>query len=86
MGVHIIIHGEVQGIGFRYFIERNAALLKLNGFVKNNQDGTVEAHFSGNEKSIKKIISLCRKGPLFAKVTKIEIRECDEEFDNFKIR
>ncbi len=86
MGVHIIAYGEVQGMGFRYFIENNANSLNIKGFVSNNSDGTVEAHFSGDEKAITKMISLCRKGPLFARVTKIEIRECDEKFNDFKIR
>ncbi|MEM3127304.1 MAG: acylphosphatase [Candidatus Woesearchaeota archaeon] len=78
--------GIVQGVGFRYLIERFARELKLTGFVKNNPNGTVEAHFSGDIEAIKKIVSICRKGPSLGSVKKLDIKECKEEFSDFKIQ
>ncbi len=88
--VHVFVSGIVQGVGFRWFVEKNAKELNLKGFVKNiyngERDGQVEAVFQGDEKSIEKIIKLCKKGPLFSYVRKVEVNEEEqtEEFSDFK--
>lgn len=74
MRVHVFISGFVQGIGFRYFIKRNAKSLGLNGFVRNTVDGRVEAVFEGEKKNLDKIIEICRKGPFLAEVENIEVK------------
>ncbi|CEG11313.1 Acylphosphatase [groundwater metagenome] len=89
--VHVFVSGIVQGVGFRWFIEKNAKELNLNGFVKNIRNGErsrqVEAVFQGDEKSIDEIIKLCKKGPLFSYVRKVEVNEENrtEEFYDFEI-
>ena len=45
--VHVVITGRVQGVGFRAFVEREAEALRLDGWVRNRRDGTVEAVFAG---------------------------------------
>ncbi len=85
--VSIKIFGRVQGICFRDFIYRHATRLNLAGWVKNSDDGTVEAVFEGDGEDLKKIIDLCKQGPSFSKVDKIDERweEAEGEFEKFVI-
>ncbi|MBI2507977.1 acylphosphatase [Candidatus Woesearchaeota archaeon] len=69
----IIISGKVQGVFFRRFIYESAVKLGLKGFVRNTEDGKVEAVFEGKKEDINKIIELCRKGPAAAKIENIKI-------------
>jgi len=47
-----VVHGRVQGVGFRYFVERVARQLGLDGYVKNRADGTVEVYASGRAEQL----------------------------------
>lgn len=73
--VHFRAEGEVQGVGYRAFVEMNAAELAIDGWVRNRQDGSVEAVFQGNSDSIAEIIERCRQGPPAAVVTSIVVTE-----------
>ena len=85
--VHIFLTGRVQGVGFRAFIRKNAQKLNIKGWAKNLNDGRVEAVFSGSKEKVNKLIKLVKKGPRFANVKNIEIKnDIDEEFKNFEIR
>ena len=53
---HIILHGRVQGVGFRYYAVNKANQLGLTGWVRNLPDGTVEMEVQGNEPSIDELI------------------------------
>lgn len=88
MRAHVFISGNVQGVGFRYFVKRNARRLGLKGFVKNTPDGQVEAVFEGNKKTIDQIINQCRKGPFLSSVSDLAIIEEDEkgDFEIFEVR
>ena len=74
MRVHVFISGFVQGVGFRYFLKRNARRLGLNGFARNTIDERVEAVFEGGKKNLDKIIEICRKGPFLAEVENVEVK------------
>ncbi len=63
-----VIRGEVQGVGFRYFLRREALRLGLFGFAKNEPDGSVCAEAQGEEKNLEIFLELCRKGPSFSSV------------------
>ena len=78
----IIILGSVQGVFFRRFIYEHALKLGLKGYVKNTEDGNVEAVFEGKKEKVKEMIELCRKGPESAKVENIKITK--EQFQNEK--
>lgn len=69
--VHVIITGRVQGVGFRAFVEREAAALGLDGWVRNRRDGTVEAVFAGDESEIQHILMELNAGPPAAAVTDV---------------
>lgn len=86
--LHLIIHGKVQGVFFRDYVKKTADSLDLNGFVKNNPDGTVKVVAEGNEEKLKKLLEKCRQGSSSSKVEKIENswEEASEDFDSFEIR
>lgn len=70
--VHLIISGRVQGVGYRYFIQKHANDLALSGWVQNQEDGSVEAEFEGPSNAVEKMIQFCREGPSHAKVEEIK--------------
>ncbi|MED4970419.1 acylphosphatase [Geobacillus sp. NFOSA3] len=72
---HLIVHGRVQGVGFRYFTQYEALKRQLTGWVRNNDDGTVELEVQGNEEAIQLFIDTIREGTLFAKVTDVSAQE-----------
>ena len=57
----VIVHGGVQGVNYRSFVEDNAKVLGLEGWVRNLRDGTVEAVFSGPDIDVTAIIARCWK-------------------------
>jgi acylphosphatase len=73
--VHITIQGRVQGVGFRYFVERKAIERGLDGWVRNREDGSVEAVFAGAAARVGEMLELCRNGPRGARVDHLDIRE-----------
>jgi acylphosphatase len=72
---HILVHGRVQGVGYRAFVEHEALRRGLEGWVRNRRDGTVEAVFAGASEKVDAVIGACRKGPFGARVEAIDQRE-----------
>jgi acylphosphatase len=64
----VAIQGRVQGVGYRYWLEREARRRDLEGWVRNRRDGSVEAVFSGPEDTVSDMIAACRRGPSSARV------------------
>ncbi len=78
------ITGLVQGVGFRYATEREAARLGVHGWVRNRRDGSVEANISGSAEAVAAMIAWCRQGPPGASVdhVAVEIGEpCTGQFE-----
>lgn len=65
---HVTISGRVQGVGYRYFVEREAQSRDLEGWVRNRRDGSVEAVFAGSVEAVTAMIAACRRGPSSARV------------------
>ena len=61
--LHVTIRGRVQGVGYRAWVEYQATAGKLEGWVRNRRDGSVEALFAGAPKAVAEMIALCRHGP-----------------------
>ena len=61
--LHVTIRGRVQGVGYRAWVEYQATAGKLEGWVRNRRDGSVEALFAGPPKAVAEMIALCRHGP-----------------------
>jgi len=80
--VRVFISGIVQGVFFRSFVKENADKLGVKGYVRNLADGRVEAWLEGNSDSVAKMVELCKKGPKFARVNRVEIKE--EHFQGFR--
>ena len=80
MKKHIIISGKVQGVGFRYWLRKEANQKNIYGWVRNKVSGEVEALFIGDNAKISDLIKLCKKGPTSSKVTKIIVQNYQEEF------
>ena len=82
-----IISGLVQGVGFRYFTQRAAARHQVTGYVKNLEDGRVEAFAEGDASAVEEFKHDLTAGPTFAKVEHIEEIVCEPEkrFPAFRI-
>lgn len=83
--VRLKIRGRVQGVFFRQSTCQEAKSLNLSGWVKNNQDGSVEALVEGPENDVKKLIDWCHEGPPSARVDSVEVEVASqEEGEKFK--
>ena len=76
---HVVIHGRVQGVGYRAWAEVAALERGLEGWVRNRRDGSVEAVFGGLDNDVAAMISECRRGPPGAWVETIDQREARVE-------
>ncbi len=74
---HVIVHGRVQGVGFRAFVEVEALARGLEGWVRNRHEGTVEAVFKGEPDLVDDMTEACRRGPFSARVDHLDQREGD---------
>ncbi len=67
-----IVRGRVQGVGFRFFVEREAHTLGISGWVRNNFDGSVEVLATGTEEQLSALRSKLQKGPRAARVDQLD--------------
>jgi len=72
--LHVLIEGRVQGVGYRYATWRQARSLGLTGWVRNLEDGHVEAEFEGAKASLDAMHDWCKIGPPAARVTHVAAR------------
>ena len=70
-----LISGRVQGVGFRYFVERMGRECGVAGWVRNLIDGQVEIHATGEIEQIERFEALIRRGPTHADVRGFDSRE-----------
>jgi acylphosphatase len=86
--VHVFISGRVQGVAFRHYTVKTALSLNLKGWVRNLGDGRVEAVFEGDDAPVDAILAWCKKGPLPARVTHVDVQEepFSGQHEDFKIR
>lgn len=82
------IHGDVQGINFRYYTQEQAQKLGLAGWARNDPEGTVSIVAEGEEENLKKFVDWSRRGPSLARIDKVDIswQDYKGEFDRFDIR
>ena len=77
----------MQGVGFRYFVERSANALGLAGWVRNLDDGDVEVYAVGNPAQLSELAGLLWKGPRWAEVRGVDESEAPlERHHGFSIR
>jgi acylphosphatase len=81
------VSGRVQGVGYRYFVLREAEALGIAGFARNLPDGRVEVIAEGEDEALRRFEALLREGPAFATVTAVERAEATPRGDaGFHIR
>ena len=84
----LLVHGLVQGVGYRYFCYREALARNLTGWVRNQPTGSVELLVEGDSGMIRDLIKTLRVGPFNAHVTSVEEnwKPYSGEFSDFQIR
>ncbi|MFW0859705.1 MAG: acylphosphatase [Dehalococcoidia bacterium] len=83
------VHGLVQGVYFRSFVQRQARSIGLTGYVRNLPDGvTVEIQAEGDREKLEELASRLQVGPPEAKIDRIEIgwSEYGDRFGDFRVR
>jgi acylphosphatase len=88
--VQVMVRGRVQGVGYRAWVEDQATMNGLAGWVRNRSDGSVEAVFAGPAQDVAEMVAACRKGPPASRVDavteapgsieQLRLRRAGEEF------
>lgn len=68
------VHGRVQGVGFRYFVQRRAEALGLRGFVRNLREGALEVAAEGAQADLEELLRAIRQGPPMSWVERVDER------------
>lgn len=84
---HMFVSGRVQGVFFRQRTKQEAQSRGVTGWVRNLDDGRVEAVFEGEEDDVEALVAFCRSGPRGAVITKVELawEKFMGEFQNFEV-
>jgi acylphosphatase len=83
----VVVHGNVQGVFFRDSTEKEARSRGVAGWVRNRDDGTVEAVFEGDQDAVEALVEFCRSGPSRADVERVEVEEEQREgLGGFEVR
>lgn len=85
--IHLIISGDVIGVGYRSWLLRQAKDLRLTGWVKNREDDAVELVAEGKENNLEELLVRCRRGPdvSWVKDVQVERSEAKGEFVGFEV-
>ena len=81
VAVEAHVEGQVQRVGYRVFVGREAGRLHLDGWVRNRFDGTVEILVSGPNAAVETFVGLCMRGPSSARVTDVEMHKAEPPAD-----
>ena len=81
MKKHLLIFGNVQGVGFRYWLYAKATKKNIRGWVKNKITGEVEALLIGHDDDVNNVIKQCEKGPSSSSVIQIKIQDYQQKYN-----
>jgi acylphosphatase len=85
--MRVRVSGRVQGVSYRASARKQALALSLRGWVRNLEDGRVEAVFNGPQRSVEAMVAWCHRGPLRAAVDGVEVAPMAlEAFEGFDVR
>ncbi|MBS4209891.1 acylphosphatase [Bacillus sp. FJAT-50079] len=87
--IHLLVHGRVQGVGFRFSTQQLAMEHHIKGWVKNTMDGTVEIAAEGEKTNVDNFIKALQTSPnLFARVDQIDVAPIDhlQGFRSFQVK
>ena len=74
-----IVRGRVQGVGFRWFVEREARTIGVAGWVRNNEDSTVEVMAVGEEQQQQALLRRLQEGPRASRVDNVDVLDATAE-------
>ena len=77
--LQVTIRGRVQGIGYRAWLEQQARASKLEGWVRNRRDGSVEAWVQGDDAAVERVLDWARRGPGPARVDRLDVDEVEAD-------
>ena len=83
-----VVRGRVQGVGFRWFVEREAHILQIAGWVRNNHDASVEVLAQGTREQLAGLHARLREGPRASRVDAVEVSDAEPApgLSSFQIR
>ena len=82
-----VVHGRVQGVGFRWAAAQRASALGVGGWVRNRGDGAVEVFAQGDQVPVQTMLDWLAEGPRYAWVDQVEINEQPlDDHSGFRIR
>jgi acylphosphatase len=82
----VVVHGRVQGVFFRDSTQTEAESRGVAGWVRNRDDGAVEAVFEGDPAAVEALVEFCRSGPSHAEVERVDVDEQEPEgLDRFEV-
>ncbi len=83
-----VVHGWVQGVGYRDFASAQARLHRLKGYVRNASDGSVEIEAEGHRDELEDFLQDLERGPAFAEVRRVDAAwdTCRDEFERWDLR
>lgn len=82
-----MVRGDVQGVGFRYFVQRRAEEMGLAGWVRNRPDGSVEVVAEGGRPALGRLLEMLGKGPGLAAVDRVDVAWGEESgLKGFSVR
>jgi acylphosphatase len=83
-----VVHGYVQGVGFRFFARREALTLGLRGYARNQLDGSVEVVVEGQPEQLEAYLARLQRGPSEAEVDWVDQiwSQASGDFTDFQIR
>jgi acylphosphatase len=85
--VDVLVSGQVQGVAFRAYTRDRARSLGVRGWIRNEPDGSVAAHFEGDEEAVDALVAWCRSGPSYAVVESVNTApSIPSGTDHFTIR
>ncbi|MCZ6657066.1 MAG: acylphosphatase [Gammaproteobacteria bacterium] len=80
------VRGRVQGVGFRYSMQRTADGLGVAGWVRNLPDRSVAFHAEGSRNAVDALLSWSQSGPAFARVDEVDVQPCDvRHLESFEV-
>lgn len=86
--ITVRVTGRVQGVGFRNFTQMRARRLGVNGWVRNERDGSVRLVAEGARDALEDLVDAVKEGPRAARVENVSVdwKEPDDTFDTFRVR
>ena len=80
------VRGRVQGVGYRWFVQKNAVALRMSGYVRNLDDGRVEVYAVGTPEQLNELAGLLWRGPRTSDVRGVDEQESAvESFVGFRV-